>query len=68
MNIAEMVKIGRYAYARELSNGEWSIYVGQWSDRGVGHITRLEVCRDAGRPLRFTSLELAKEYAEFRAL
>lgn len=68
MKIKDMVKIGHYAYAKELSNGEWTIYVGRWSDRAEGNVTGLEVCRDAGRPIRFGSLEQAKEYTEYRAL
>lgn len=63
-----MIKVGHYAYAKELHNGEWSLYVGRWSDRAPWHVTGLEVCRDAGKPIRFASLHDAREYAKFRAL
>jgi len=62
-----MVKVGHYAYARELRNGEWSLYVGRWSHSPNG-VTGLEVERDAGKPIRFGSLEQVKEYVKFRAL
>lgn len=67
MKASDMVKIGHYAFARELENGEWAIYVGRWSG-GKGHVTDLRVQRDAGRPLHFASLNEAKEYAKFRGL
>jgi hypothetical protein len=62
-----LVKVGSYAYARELANGEWSIYVGEWS-AGKGHVKGLKVQRDAGKPLRFVSLEAAKEYTQYLGL
>lgn len=68
MDIRHMIKVGQYAYARELSNGEWSLYVGRWSDRALGNVTGLLVERDAGKPIRFASLRQAKEYTQFRAL
>ena len=63
-----LIKVGQYAYAKELANGEWSIYVGQWSDTAKGHVTGLKVQRDAGKPLRFMSFEAAKEYAQYLGL
>lgn len=67
MNIKDLVRVGIYAYARELANGEWSLYVGRWSQSASG-VTGLEVVRDAGKPIRFGSLEQVKEYVKFRAL
>ena len=66
----ERVKIGNYAVAKELSNGEWTLYVGRWSGRQsqFGHVTGLEVCRDAGKPIRFASLAQVREYAKHKAL
>jgi len=55
--------LGRYCYARELRNGQYSLYEGAWSDRGEDNTAGLSVVRDKeGRPKRFKSWESVNEY------
>ncbi len=68
MNIKNMIKIGSYSYAKELHNGKWSLYVGRYSPQGPHYVTELEVYRDSGVPLRFTSLEKVKIFCASKAL
>ena len=66
----DMVKVGAYAFAKELVNGEWRLYVGRWSNQTsrYGRVTGLGVVRDGGHPIKFVSFWAVKEYAEHRAL
>ncbi len=60
------IYLGRYIYAKELTNGEWTLYEGRWSSSAPNGTTGLEVVRDNGKPIRFASLGWTREYAAFR--
>lgn len=49
------IYLGRYTYAKELANGEWTLYEGGYGDRAIDHTIGLEVIRKDGKPIRFTS-------------
>ena len=57
--------LGHYIYAKQLANGEWSLYEGHWGN-APHSTTGLEVMRSGGKPIRFASLKDAKEYFAFR--
>lgn len=57
------IYLGRYVYAKTLKRGGYSLYHGMYSGRAEDGTTGLEVMRDENKdPLRFESIDKAKEY------
>lgn len=60
------IYLGHYIYAKQLANGEWTLYEGCWSGRAPNSTTGLSVMRDGGKPIRFPSFKQAKDYVVFK--